>query len=91
PLAKDVDLESIAERTEHFTGADIENLVREAGLNAIRNDINAKVVTMDDFSEALKKVKPSLDEETIKYYEEVSRNMSREAKPARREDLIYYR
>ncbi|MEM0141632.1 MAG: CDC48 family AAA ATPase [Thermoplasmatales archaeon] len=91
PLAKDVDLDLIAERTEHYTGADIENLVREAGLNAIRNDINAKMVTMDDFTIALKRVKPSLDEETIKYYEEVSKNMSREAKPARREDLIYYR
>jgi len=91
PLSKDVDLEFLAEKTEHYTGADIENLVREAGLNAIRKDINASVVTMEDFEAALRKVKPSLDEETIKYYEEVSKNMSREAKPARREDLIYYR
>ena len=36
PLAKDVDLESLAQRTDRFTGADLEDLVRRAGLTALR-------------------------------------------------------
>jgi transitional endoplasmic reticulum ATPase len=91
PLAQDVDLEKLADVTEHYTGADLENLVREAGMEAVRKNINAKEVTMAQFEKALQRVKPSLDEETIKYYEEVSKNMSRETKPTRKEDLIYYR
>ena len=36
PLAKDVDLDALARRTERFTGADLEDLVRRAGLTALR-------------------------------------------------------
>lgn len=32
PIGKDVDLDEIAERTERYTGADLEDLVRRAGL-----------------------------------------------------------
>ncbi len=91
PLAEDVNLDSIAERTKNYSGADLENLVREAGLEAIRENISANKVTMAHFEKALQKIKPSLDEETIKYYEDVSKNIGRESKPTRKEDLIYYR
>jgi transitional endoplasmic reticulum ATPase len=36
PLAKDVDLEELANMLEGYSGADIEMLVREAGLIALR-------------------------------------------------------
>ena len=36
PLAKDVDLAAIAGKTDRFTGADLEDVVRRAGLNALR-------------------------------------------------------
>ena len=42
PLADDVDLESLAQRTERFTGADLEDLVRRAGLTALRRGLDAK-------------------------------------------------
>ena len=55
PLAKDVDLPSVAKQTERFTGADLEDVVRRAGLNAIRTrGAKAKQVTAEDFTEALK-------------------------------------
>src|SRR3546814_9430979 len=38
PLAEDVDLDSLARRTERFTGADLEDLVRRAGLCALRSE-----------------------------------------------------
>lgn len=53
---KDVDIEDLAKRTENFSGADIAALCREAGMFAIREDINASVVGMRHFEQALDKV-----------------------------------
>ncbi len=38
PLAEDVDLKQIAQTTAGFTGADLENLLNEAAINAARGD-----------------------------------------------------
>ena len=55
PLAEDVDLAAIAGKAERFTGADLEDVVRRAGLNAIRRSEGAPdEVTKADFDEALK-------------------------------------
>ncbi|MEP0189109.1 MAG: CDC48 family AAA ATPase [Erythrobacter sp.] len=55
PLAGDVDLGAVAAKTERFTGADLEDVVRRAGLGALRRkggDVTE--VAMVDFVEALK-------------------------------------
>ena len=54
PLAPDVDLKVIAQTTQGFTGADLENLLNEAALLAARN--NRKAVTEKDIEEATMKV-----------------------------------
>lgn len=54
PLARSVDLETIARGTPGFSGADLENLVNESALIAARNDKDA--VEMDDFEYAKDKV-----------------------------------
>ncbi|MEZ0290760.1 MAG: AAA family ATPase, partial [Sulfolobales archaeon] len=69
PLAEDVDLEYLARITEGYTGADIAAVVREAGLAALREDINATRVELKHFLKALEKVKPSLTDEMIRFYE----------------------
>ena len=71
PLADDVNILKLAKVTEGYTGADLAALVREAAMNALRRDINAKVVTMKDFMLAMQKVQPSLTPELIKFYEEM--------------------
>ncbi|AKG90789.1 AAA family ATPase, CDC48 subfamily [Geoglobus ahangari] len=83
PLAEDVNLEELAEKTEGYSGADIEAVCREAGLTAIREAISKYSedevkravkeirVTRDHFMKAIEKVKPSLTEEDIKKYEEI--------------------
>ncbi len=54
PLADDVDLAAVAEKTERFTGADLEDVVRRAGLNALRRaGGDVQNVTAADFTEAL--------------------------------------
>lgn len=55
PLASDVDLAVVAGETDRFTGADLEDVVRRAGLNALRRmggDVSE--VAAEDFAEALK-------------------------------------
>ncbi|GMM92073.1 CDC48 family AAA ATPase [Qipengyuania sp. MTN3-11] len=54
PLADDVSLAEIAGKTERYTGADLEDVVRRAGLNALKRG-GGKVdsVTSADFVEAL--------------------------------------
>jgi len=62
-LDKDVKFEKLVERTDGYSGADIEALVRKAGMQAIREVVDKKSkeakVSMKHFEEALKKVKPS--------------------------------
>ncbi len=54
PLAPDVELKTVAKSTVGFTGADLENLVNEAGLLAARK--NRKAITKEDMDEAAIKV-----------------------------------
>ena len=69
PLAPDVDLEDLARRTEGYSGADLEALVREATLAALREDINAREVAMRHFEQALARVRPSITPDMVKMYE----------------------
>ncbi|RME11200.1 MAG: ATP-dependent metallopeptidase FtsH/Yme1/Tma family protein [Ardenticatenia bacterium] len=54
PLAKDVDLDAIAQQTPGFTGADLENLVNEAAILAARR--NRRTISMAEFQEAIERV-----------------------------------
>ncbi|MBQ8960296.1 MAG: ATP-dependent zinc metalloprotease FtsH [Ruminococcus sp.] len=53
-IGPDVDLKVIAQTTQGFTGADLENLLNEAALLAARN--NRKAITEGDIEEATMKV-----------------------------------
>ncbi len=68
PLAKDVDLELLARRTEGYSGADIAEVCRKAGRLALREDINATEVRMKHFEEALRQTPPSVSPELDAYY-----------------------
>ena len=54
PLAKEVDLKTLAKRTPGFTGADLQNLLNEAALLAARH--NKSEINMQDLEEAIDKV-----------------------------------
>ena len=69
PLAEDVDLEELADMTEGYVGADIEAVCREAVMLALRENINAEKVHMRHFLEALRKIKPSVTESMLSFYE----------------------
>ncbi len=80
PLAKDVDLDYLAEKTIGFTGADLEVLCKEAAMKALKpyvaslkeydvklptNVLEKITVTMKDFEDALKMVEPSALREVL--------------------------
>lgn len=69
PISSDVDIESIAHRTNNFSGADLVNLCNEAAMCAATRDINCEVIMRDDFEDVLVFLKSSLTDEKIKFYE----------------------
>ena len=71
PLDPDVNLSNIADQTEGYVGADLEGVCREAGMLALREDINAKIVMEKHFQEALKKVKPSVNKSIRDMYKKI--------------------
>ncbi len=85
PLASDVDLKKLANIGEGYVGADLENLVREAGMIAYRKDPNATKVTQADFTDAMNAIKPSVDEEVLKFYNTISSNMGKSMREKRKD------
>ena len=59
PLGDDVNLNELVKQTDGFTGADIENLCREAGMVALRESVDIKLVTNHHFDQAFENVRPS--------------------------------
>jgi len=104
PLAKDVNLEELAKRTEGYSGADLEALVREAALIAMRRVmrelprelveeeseefLERLKVSKRDFEEALKKVKPSITPYMVEYYKNFEEGRKRTQKESKGVD--YY-
>jgi transitional endoplasmic reticulum ATPase len=79
PLADDVDLEGIAQRTDRFTGADLEDLVRRAGLTALRRALDTGKVTQADFEVALSESRASVTTEMLEEYEQIQATLKSEA------------
>ncbi len=90
PLAEDVSIDELAEKTEGYTGADIEAVCREAGMLAIREAIKPGMskeeakevakklkITKKHFEKALEKVKPSMTKEDIEAYEKIVEDFHR--------------
>ena len=93
PLAEDVDLKKLAEKTEGYTGADIEAICREAAMIALRENLNAEKVESRHFEEAMKKIRPSVKKNEMEIYnrlaEEYGRTSAAET-PSKKEDYSEY-
>jgi len=77
PLSESISLENIAQKTEGYSGADLENVCREAGMQAIRE----KMMTLDrienkHFEFALSKIKSTLPKEIIDRYENMAKQLT---------------
>jgi cell division protease FtsH len=70
-LADDVDLNSIAKGTPGFSGADLENLMNEAALLAVRR--RHRFINMEDIDEAILKVQMGPEKKSRKMSEKARR------------------
>lgn len=67
PIAPDVNLHDIAMDTIGFTGADLENLMNEAALLAVRR--KKKAITLEDIIDATSRVELGTEKKSHKYSE----------------------
>lgn len=85
-LASDVDLNQVAydNRCEGYTGADLAALIREAGMEALKEIIagyGQPEISMRHIFQAFDKVRPSVREKDIKHYEKLSKLYSARKNP----------
>jgi transitional endoplasmic reticulum ATPase len=77
PLAENVSLEKIAQETEGYSGADLENLCREAGMNAIREKKDElDKIENKHFVKAAEKIKSTLSKEILEKYEKMAKQIT---------------
>ena len=87
PLAADVDLQTLADRTSGYTGADLEDLTRRAGLQALRENINIPEIPMRLFESALSETRASVTEEMEREYRELAETLKSESPRGRRKQI----
>jgi transitional endoplasmic reticulum ATPase len=76
PLATDVSLREVAERTDGYVGSDLANIAREAAIEALREDDDADAVEMHHFRAALESVRPTITDDLLDYYEKVEEELT---------------
>ncbi|XP_076027356.1 ATPase family gene 2 protein homolog B [Genypterus blacodes] len=74
PLGADVCLEDLADQTELYSGADLENLCKEAALLTLQEEsMEASAIPHRSFTRSLSKMTPSLTSTQIQTYEKPPR------------------
>jgi transitional endoplasmic reticulum ATPase len=81
PLDNSVNLELLSRRMNGYSGADIDSIVREAGLYALRRDLDTSSVTMGDFELALSEIVPSITPQMVDWYENTHKRFREQVKP----------
>jgi transitional endoplasmic reticulum ATPase len=90
PLAPDVDLGHIAAQTARFTGADLEDVVRRAGLVALRRSgEEADTVTAADFTQALEDSRATVTAEMEAEYGKMKGELKKRAAEVRPIGFLY--
>ncbi len=81
PMDENMNLEALSRRMDGYSGADIDSVVREAGLNALRRDVDVQKVSMSDFDSAMTEIAPSITADMINWYENSQQRFREQAKP----------
>ena len=81
PRDNAVVLEEITRRMEGYSGADIDSVVREAAINALRRDPDVETVTLPDFEKAMAETMPSVTPDMVRWYEGTNKRLREQQKP----------
>ncbi|MFX1493223.1 MAG: AAA family ATPase, partial [Promethearchaeota archaeon] len=91
PLTEDVSLKHIAQITEGYSGADLENVCREAGMQAIREKMEKfDKIENKHFEFALNKIKSTLPGEIIQRYESMAKEIT-ESRNIKESQVDFYK
>jgi transitional endoplasmic reticulum ATPase len=77
PIAEGVSFALLAEKSDGYTGADIEAVCREAALDALREDMKPKKVSMKHFEDALKAVPMSISAQDLLRYDDLKKTIGK--------------
>ncbi|MHA1864516.1 MAG: AAA family ATPase, partial [Candidatus Thorarchaeota archaeon] len=77
PLADDVDISKLVEATEYYVGGDIEAICREAGMRALRDDMEIETVSAKHFDMALNDVHASTTKEMLERFRKLDQTLRR--------------
>jgi transitional endoplasmic reticulum ATPase len=75
PLDSDVDIKELATITEGYVGSDIESICREAAMLSLRENFDNERVSKRHFLSAMEKVKPTVNEDMIDFYNRVQEKL----------------
>jgi transitional endoplasmic reticulum ATPase len=91
PLAENVSLKRIAQNTVGYSGADLENVCREAGMQAIREEME-ELETIDNkhFEFALSKIKSTLPKAITEKYETMAKQIT-ESRNIKESEADFYK
>ena len=81
PRDNTVVLEDLAKRMDGYSGADIDSVVREAAINALRRDHEVETVTLGDFDKAMGETLASITKDMVKWYEDTNKRLREQQKP----------
>ena len=87
PLAADVELAEVARRTAGYTGADLGDVVRRAGLLALRQDLEAGEIGMAQFERALAESRPSVTPQMEREYEDLRNQLKQQGPTPQRQRI----
>jgi transitional endoplasmic reticulum ATPase len=100
PLAKDVNVDELAEMTEGYVGADLESICREASMLALREVITLGLsqeealkkadgieITYDHFLKAKNRVKPTTSRSAMNFYEQAAESFAMYAANEEEKDI----
>jgi SpoVK/Ycf46/Vps4 family AAA+-type ATPase len=80
PISNNLDVTHLAKATEGFTGADIENLVKEAATLAMKRSITLRkktVINNTDFLKIIPHIKPSMSKDMKEEYKKLQLDFER--------------
>ena len=78
PLDKTVNIQDLTRMTPGYSGADVEAVCREAALNALRRNAEAKEVSADDFTAAMENIRPSITPDIEAWYQSFTKRIRKE-------------
>ncbi len=90
PLKNDVSLEELADELEGYSGADIQSLCTEAAILVMKEKKKKREVGIEHFHKARQAVLPSIDPQTVKFYETIAQTLDRTGISDKERDRPFY-